>query len=84
MPAAMRRFLPLVVLALAGCTNAPGAGLLDCTFPSRPKRDRTPERDVRPPGTVPDVGPRGPAVPGGSDRDPPAPPIPPPAGLDRN
>lgn len=76
----MRRLPILLVLALAGCTNAPVAGLLDCTFPSRPKRDRTPERDVRP--VVPDVGPRdGPIVPGPRGDDPP---IPPPADLRKN
>lgn len=78
----MRRLPLLLVLALAGCTNAPGAGLLDCTFPSRPKRDRTPERDVRPPGPGVDVGPRpGPVVPGPRGEDPP---IPPPADLRKN
>ncbi len=79
----MRRLPLLLVVALAGCSNAPGAGLLDCTFPSRPNRDRTPERDVRPPGPGVDVGPRtGPAVLPGSGGD--NPPVPPPADLRGN
>lgn len=34
----IRRLVPLAVLALAGCSNAPLAGTLDLIRPSRPER----------------------------------------------
>jgi hypothetical protein len=64
----MRRILPILCLALAGC-NAPGAAFLDTCFPSRAKANTAPGPgvDVRP-NPVDPVRP----VPG------PNPPIPPP------
>jgi hypothetical protein len=43
----MRRFVPLTVLVLGGCSTAPVADTLDCLFPS--KAGRNPDYPTRPP-----------------------------------
>lgn len=50
----MRRFLSIMCLSLAGCSNAPVAGFLDNCFPSRARvePEKKPGVDVRPPGPV--------------------------------
>lgn len=49
----MRRLVPTALVFLAGCSNAPLAGLMDCVSPSRgstPAGDRGPAvPDTRPP-----------------------------------
>jgi hypothetical protein len=78
----MRRILPLLVLALTGCSNAPIAGFLDTCFPSRARasadRIPPPNLDDRPPPKVDPIIPGPGPIPPGPAPGPNTGPLPPP------